>query len=174
MAGGGAHPCRLWPGGVGVGTAPSGTGYRPGPVTVGVMAPAAPTGTRRFPFRFEPAMAPFSTLFGVRPATAWVEVRPAELAARFGPWSMRTPWANITSATATGPYSWIKVVGPVRLSFSDRGATFATTRVAGVCLEFASPLPIALPGALVRSPNLTVTVADTQGLVDAIRAHIGV
>src|SRR6476619_4595265 len=44
-------------------------------------------GTRRFNFAFEPKMLPFSLLFGVTPATAWVEVDGRELRVRFGLWS---------------------------------------------------------------------------------------
>ena len=125
-------------------------------------------GTRRFTFRFAPSMAPFAKVFGVRPSTAWVDLGPAEVSARFGRWSMRTPLANVASAEVTGPYAWAKVVGPARLSISDRGATFATNPDAGVCLIFIAPVRVLLPGDLLLSPNLTVTVDDPAALVAAI------
>ncbi len=126
--------------------------------------------TRRFEFRFERDVARASAIFGVTARNAWVELRPGEVAARFGPWSMRTPLTNVVDAEVSGPYAWWKVAGPVRLSFTDRGATFATNKEAGVCLRFARPLAIAVPRGPLRSPGLTVTVADPDGLVEALAA----
>jgi hypothetical protein len=125
-------------------------------------------GTRRFNFAFETRMLPFSAAFGVTPLTAWVEVDGRELRVRFGPWSARTPLENITGATVTGPYSFRKVAGPAHLSFSDGGATFATSTKRGVCLEFREPIPALAPLGLLRHSGLTLTVDDPDGLVAAV------
>ena len=132
---------------------------------------ASPDDTEeRFAFRFDHRYQLASAVFGVTPATAWVRVTPAELQARFGPWSLRTPLANVAATTPTGPYGLWRTMGPARMSFADRGATFATNPDAGLCISFHQPQPILLPGGLVKSPALTVTVAE----VDRLRAVLGV
>jgi hypothetical protein len=127
-------------------------------------------GRERFDFAFEPRMAPFSFALGVTPWTASVDVRDGELRIRFGLWSLRTAIDNVERFEATGPYSWIKVVGPPRLSMADTGVTFATNSRRGVCLCFREPVPGAFPGRLARHAAATVTVADPDELVYALEA----
>jgi hypothetical protein len=131
-------------------------------------APPAAIGTRRFGFAFERRMLPFALAFGVTPLTAFAEVDGHELRVRFGPWSARTPLENITAATITGPYSLPKVAGPAHFSFSDGGATFATSTKRGVCLEFREPIPALVPLGLLRHSGLTLTVDDPEAFVAAV------
>lgn len=139
----------------------------PKPADAEPVAPEA-VGTRRFGFAFEPQVALFALPFGVTPLTAWAEVVDGELRVRFGPWSARTPVDNITGATITGPYSLPKVAGPAHFSFSDGGATFATSTRRGVCLQFREPIPALVPFGLLRHSGLTLTVDDPEGFVAAV------
>ncbi|WP_406045481.1 hypothetical protein OG799_14010 [Micromonospora sp. NBC_00898] len=136
----------------------------------GRPAPARPTTgatARRYEFRFDPVFRVPLALLGVRPRTAVVELDDDALMVRFGPWRLRTPRSNITGAERAGPYRWWRAIGP-RLSQADRGVTFGTTVVAGVCVRFATPVPGLLPGNWLRHPGLTVTVADPDGLLRAL------
>jgi hypothetical protein len=99
---------------------------------------------------------------------AFVEVTEQTLTARFGPWVVTTPRSNVADATITGPYRWWKVAGPPHLSFADKGLTFATNDLQGVCISFHEPVAGIEFTAKLRHPNLTVTVADPRGLVDAL------
>jgi hypothetical protein len=127
---------------------------------------------RRFEFRFGRLHRLAAAPFGIVPQRAWVEVdaRPEadHLLVRFGAWSLRTPLANVADAVVTGPYSLPKVIGPPRLSFVDRGITFATNDRAGVCVSFRTPVRGIDPVGLLRHPGATVTVADVQGLIDTL------
>jgi hypothetical protein len=123
----------------------------------------------RFDFRFAAAYRPMSRLFGVSPAHAWVEVGEEELDARFGPWRVRTPLANVVGVAITGPYAFAKTAGPARLAVTDRGLTFATNGDCGVLITFARSVPGLLPLGPLRHPELTVTVADVEGLAVALR-----
>jgi hypothetical protein len=91
---------------------------------------------------------------------------------RFGPWHLTTPAANIRSASIGGPYTAWRVLGP-RLSLADRGITFGTTTTAGVCVLFHNPVRGIEPTGLLRHPNMTVTVAQPERLVSALRAVTG-
>jgi hypothetical protein len=134
-----------------------------------VTSPSVPAG-RRFAFAIDPTMAYFSRLFGVTDDNAWVEVGDSEVVAKFGPWVLRTPRKNVAGATVTGPYAWAKVVGGPRLSFRDRGLTFATTTRGGVCIRFKEPVGGVFPVPLLRHPGLTVTPDDPEGLLEALRS----
>lgn len=133
-----------------------------------------PGGQLRFPFAFSLPLAPAAAVFGVVPPTTHVDVDDRELSVRFGPWSLRTPLANVRALTIAGPYSWWKVGGPARVSAKDRGVTFATTTARGVCIAFHRPVPAALPRQLLAHPAATVTVADPEGLIAAVVARTGV
>lgn len=124
----------------------------------------------RFTFRFHPAFRLPALLVGVRPARAFVDVTGDELLARFGPWCLRTPLANVAGAALTGDYAWPKVIGPAHLSLADRGLTFATNPDRGVCISFHDPVPGIDPRGRILHPGLTVTVADTDGLLRALGA----
>jgi hypothetical protein len=121
-----------------------------------------------FGFDFEPRLRPLALLAGVTPSTTRVEVSDRELRVRFGPWTLRTPLANVAGTELTGPYTWWKVAGGAHLSLADGGITFATTTAGGVCISFHEPVPGLVPGSAVRHPGATVTVDDSQGLVAAI------
>jgi len=122
----------------------------------------------RFPFRFDPAYQRLARLFGVTPERAWVKVGNGQLEARFGPWRLRTPTENVASVEVTGPYSFLKTVGPARLAITDRGLTFATNGDRGACLSFHSPVRGIDPFGLIRHPTLTVTVVDVDALIRAL------
>jgi hypothetical protein len=125
---------------------------------------------RRFPFRFAPTYRPFAALFGVLPATAFVQLDESGLVARFGPWAVRTDLGNIVDVRLLRGFERFKTLGPARVSWVDRGLTMATNADQGVCLRFASPVPGLEPTGRLRHPGLTVTVADCTGLVAALAA----
>jgi len=124
---------------------------------------------QRFDFAFDPAYRSFGRVFGVRPATAWVEVGAELLEARFGPWHVSTPLSNVVDARLTGPYAFWKTAGPARLAVTDRGLTFATRSAEGVLICFATPIQGIDPFGWIMHPELTVTVRDGQGLIELLR-----
>lgn len=121
-----------------------------------------------FSFAFDPAVRTMLAPLGVWPSTAYVRVDDDWFAVRFGPWRLRTPRANVVDASLTGPYRWYRAVG-VRLSLTDRGVTFGTNAKAGVCVQFADPVPGLLPTSLLRHPAATVTVAEPELLHRLLR-----
>ena len=126
---------------------------------------------RRFEFAFTPAYRRFALAFRVTPGTAWAEVGDEAFEARFGPWHVRTPLTNITDVDVTGPYAFWKTAGPARLAITDRGLTFATNGDRGVLILFETPVRGLDPLGILRHPELTVTVADVDGLADLLRAR---
>jgi len=127
--------------------------------------------TERFEFRYEGAVGIAAQAFTATPARAYIEVSDEDLTARFGPWLLTTPLSNIAEIAETGPYKVWKVIGPPRLSFADRGITFATNNDRGVCIRFFEPVPGIEPTGRLRHPGMTVTVADPSGLVAALAAR---
>ncbi|MGS0686016.1 hypothetical protein ACVBEQ_12855 [Nakamurella sp. GG22] len=123
---------------------------------------------REFVFAFDPRYRQVGRLFGVGSGSALVTLTDGDFTARFGPWRVATPLANITDATLTGPYAVLKTIGPAHLSLSDRGLTFASNARQGVCLQFATPITGIDPWGRIRHPSLTVTVCDGVGLIEAI------
>lgn len=121
-----------------------------------------------YPFLFTERYRRLSRFFGVTPERSGVEVGDGRLAARFGPWRVETALANVVAAKAAGPYAFWKTAGPARLGVTDRGLTFATNGDRGVCLTFREPVRGIEPFGLLRHPNLTLTVADVDGLVAAL------
>ncbi len=75
-----------------------------------------------FPFRFVSAYRLVGLAFGVTPRSVHVEVGDDLLVARFGPWLVRTPVANVAGTELTGPYRRVTTIGPAHLSLSDRGS----------------------------------------------------
>ncbi len=118
-----------------------------------------------FPFRFDAAMLPLGVPFGVLPATTGIDVGD-EVTVRFGPFRMRFPRADVVAVETTGPYQLHKVAGPPRLSFVDRGVTFATSRGPGLCICLARPHKGPYPR--MRHPALTVTVETPDALGEAL------
>jgi hypothetical protein len=125
--------------------------------------------SRRFDFAFAPAYRPLARAFGVRPETAWVEVGDETLDARFGPWRVSTTVANVADVEATGPYAFWKTAGGARLAITDRGLTFATNGERGVLISFRTPVRGLDPLGVLRHPELTVTVAEVDSLVELLR-----
>jgi len=127
-------------------------------------------------FAFDPLMLPAAAAVGVIGRTTSVEVDAEELRIRFGPWSLRTPIDNIAQAETTGPYAFVRVVGPPHLGLRDRGVTFATNRKVGLCIRFHEPVAAIEPFGLLRHPAATVTVADPIALgrdLDRVRELAG-
>jgi hypothetical protein len=85
--------------------------------------------------------------------------------ARYGPFRVDAPLTSVVDAHATGPYRWWTAVGP-RLSMVDDGLTFGTNATAGVCVHFDPRIPRVI--GFRDHSALTVTVADTAGLVAAL------
>lgn len=116
-----------------------------------------------FEFLFEKRYRIAAAPFGI-PGHCFIEISDSELNVRFGPWRVRTPLANISSHSQSGPFSFIKTAGPAHLSLKDRGVTFATNSRAGLCIEFETPVKGIDPTGLIRHPALTVTPADPAAL----------
>jgi hypothetical protein len=123
----------------------------------------------RFHFAFGPAYRLAARAFGISPATAWVEVGDDTLDARFGPWRVSTPLANVADVAVTGPYAFWKTAGPARLAITDRGLTFATNEDRGVLISFHKPVRGLDPLGLLRHPELTVTVREVDRLAELLR-----
>lgn len=122
-----------------------------------------------FPFAFEPRFKPLVwAMAGATPENSRVRIEDGRFVAEFGRLRCSTRIENIAGCEVSGPYRWFKAIGP-RASFADHGATFGSTTEGGVCVRFHEPVK-ALAGSLIKHPGLTVTVADRQGLVDAIEA----
>jgi hypothetical protein len=102
---------------------------------------------------------------------SYVEVSDDAVTVRYGPWTMETPRSNVAEVSESGPYRWWKVIGPPRLSFADRGITFATNSERGVCIRFFDPVAGIEPTGRVLHPGMTVTVADPDGLLAALAAR---
>lgn len=122
----------------------------------------------RFDFRFTRLYRLTALPLGIMPSTTYVDVgdgEQGELRVRFGPWSLRTPLANIASAQRSGPYTFPKTAGPPHLSFTDRGVTFATNGDAGVCVQLHEPVPGIDPTGRLKHPGVTMTVRDVAGLL---------
>ena len=121
---------------------------------------------REFPFAFDPPYLRLARLFGVNPDSARRDGgRRRAPRARYGPWHVATPCRNVAHAEVSGPYRFHTTAGPARLSLADRGLTFASNGRRGVCIIFREPVRGLEPTGHLRHPNLTVTVADCEGLV---------
>ena len=79
-----------------------------------------------------------------------------------------TEFSNITAVELTGPYRFHRTAGPARYSLADRGLTFATNGDRGVCITFREPIAGLEPTGRLLHPNLTLTVADCEGLAHAL------
>jgi hypothetical protein len=128
---------------------------------------------KRFEFAFSPAHRRAGLPFGITPSNAWVDVDGEGLHAHFGLWGLSTSLANISDVYVTGPYAFWKTAGPARLALTDRGLTFATNGDRGVLMSFRSPVQGQGPMRMLRHTELTVTVADTEGLADLLRNRTG-
>ena len=122
----------------------------------------------RFEFAFEPSYLRLSRVFLITPERAWVDVDDENFEARFGLYRVRTPRSNIAGAEVTGPYAFWKTAGPARYAITDRGLTFATNGDRGVLIRFKEPVRGLDPLGVLRHPELTVTVADVDGLAELL------
>jgi hypothetical protein len=122
----------------------------------------------RFDFRFAPAYRVAARPFGITPDNAWVQIDDEHLLANYGPWRLRTTLANVSKVAITGPYRFYRTAGPARLGITDGGLTFASNGERGVLLSFRKRVPAIEPLGVIRHPELTVTVADPQGLVSVL------
>jgi hypothetical protein len=123
---------------------------------------------RRFWFRFTSAFQLAALPFAITPGRCEVRVDQATFLARFGPWQVCTERDNIASAELVGPFGFLRVAGPPRLSLADGGLTFASNPDRGVCVRFRRPVAGIDPTGILRHPGLTVTVADCAGLRNAL------
>ena len=117
----------------------------------------------RFPIRIGPrSRLLLRLLFGVKPENAYVDLGD-ELDARFG-WSrIRTPVSNIARWRIEGPWLWITAIG-VRRGFLRHDLSFGGNQEGGVRLDFKEPVNY----FFLRPPILYVTVADLDGLAEAL------
>ncbi len=123
---------------------------------------------QRFEFRFDPAYRRAARPFGITPERAWVEIDGERLVARYGLWRLQTPLSNIKGVAVTGPYRFYRTAGPARLGVTDAGLTFASNGDSGVLISFRRRVPAIDPLGVLRHPELTVTVADVNGLVGTL------
>lgn len=130
----------------------------------GLRDPKAPVST--FDFDFDPSWAWLVRLTtGATPANSHVTVGDERLVVDYGWLGVETLLANVRDVRITRDYKRWKVLG-ARGSLADRGATYGTNARGGVCIRFHEPVH-ALP--LFANPGLTVTVADLDGLAEALR-----
>jgi hypothetical protein len=120
---------------------------------------------RFFPYRFDARFAPMWLPFGAVPGRDGVTVTTDRFRATFGLLCLDTPLDNVAGGHITGGYRWYTAVG-ARLSFVDDGLTFGTNPERGVCVHFRTPVRRVI-GFRPHSA-VTVTVADCDGLVEAI------
>jgi hypothetical protein len=124
----------------------------------------------RFDFEFADAYRAPALLFGITRATSGVVVDDDELRIRFGPWFVRTPLRNVDGSEITGPYGFVKTVGPAHLSLADRGLTFATNGDRGLCIRFVHPVAGIDPLGMIRHPAVTVTVEALEELAATLES----
>lgn len=122
-----------------------------------------------FPFAFSRPYQLAAAPFGIFPSTSEVVVHDRRLIVWFGPWHVESSLDNIVAVAVTGPYSFVRTAGSARMSMADQGLTLATNGDRGVCMLFEVPVPGIEPTGRVRHPNLTVTVADCEGLAAALK-----
>ena len=120
--------------------------------------------------RYLPLLVPFGLRSSINGVTLTDEGDEGSLLATFGFFKIKTPLANVTEAHITRNYRWWTAFG-VRGSMVDDGLSFGTNHNAGVCIHFAEKVP----SSLRRSGHsaLTVTVADLEGLTNALGAGHG-
>lgn len=122
-----------------------------------------------FEFRFTPGYRLAGLPFGITPRTTGVRLDDAGLRVRYGPWRLATTLDNITGATSTGGFWFLKTAGPPHLSFSDRGVSFTPNGDEAVCLTFARPVPGIDFTQRILHPGATLGVADVPGFLDRLR-----
>lgn len=126
-------------------------------------------GDRFFPYRFDARFAGMWLPFGALPGRDGVTLGEDRFRATFGLLNLETPLDNVAGGHVTEDYRWYTAIG-VRMSLVDDGLTFGTNRDRGVCVHFRQRVPRVI-GFRPHSA-LTVTVADCEGLVEAIGADL--
>jgi hypothetical protein len=121
--------------------------------------------TRFFPYRYDRRLAPMWLPFRAWPGPQGVELTDVRFVTRYGPLRVDVPLSQIQGAHITGPYRWWTAVG-ARLSLVDDGLTFGTNATRGVCIHFNPRIRRVI--GLRDHSALTVTVADTEGLLTAL------
>jgi hypothetical protein len=114
-----------------------------------------------FPYRYDPRYAAMWLPFRWPGDQGVTLTEDGRFVARYGPLRAEAPLSAVRGAHVTGPY---------RLSFVDDGLTFGTNADAGVCIHFEPRIHRVI--GLRDHSALTVTVADTDGLVAALQSHI--
>ncbi len=126
---------------------------------------------RFFPYDFDYVFYAIWRPFGVDPDVDGVTLTDDDrFIATYGRFRVETPISNIDCVKSTGPYQWWKSVG-FRASAVDSGITFGTTSRGGVCVLFKERVPQIVAGRNGHE-GLTVTIADTEGLVTALKGPI--
>ncbi len=121
-----------------------------------------------FAFRFDSFARPLLRALGVHAGNSVVRLTDdGRFVAEFGRWTVDTPMSNIDCVKVTGPYRRYKAIG-LRGSMVDQGVTFGSSAAGGVCVTFVEPIPKLIPG-MKHHPGLTVTVADPEALVAAVK-----
>jgi hypothetical protein len=124
-----------------------------------------------FPYAIDRKLVPLWLPFGVRPWKDGVTLTDdGRFVATYGFVRLETRLTNIDGAHVTSGYRWWTAVG-ARVSFADDGLTFGTNNAAGVCVHFRDKV-----ASLLRPSGhsaLTVTVADTEGLIEALDRRTG-
>ncbi len=119
-----------------------------------------------FPYSLETKFAALLLPFGVRPSKDGVTITDHSMfQATFGFLRLETALGNVTGAHITRDYRWWTAIG-ARMSFVDDGLTFGTNTKAGVCIHFAEKVSSRVSRK--GHSALTVTVADLDGLVEAL------
>jgi hypothetical protein len=122
---------------------------------------------RHFPYHYDPRLAPIWLPFRWPGRQGVTLTDSGRFVARYGLLRVDMPRSAVREAHITGPYRWWTAVGP-RLSMVDDGLTFGTNADAGVCIHFDPRIHRVI--GLRDHSALTVTVADTIGLANALNS----
>ena len=91
--------------------------------------------TTRYPIRIGDRSRLFLRIaFGVRPDTAWAEIRDDAVQVQFGRFGLSTPLANVARWRIEGPWRWITAIG-LRVNWLNREFSFCGSPRGGVRLD---------------------------------------
>ena len=115
--------------------------------------------------RIRPRYERPARLFGVKPENAGVEVGDERFEAHFGHWRVRTPLTNIAAVEVTWAVRILEYGRPgASRRYRPRTRRSRPTATAACWCPFGSPCLGVEPTGLLKHPELTVTVADVEGL----------
>ena len=124
----------------------------------------------RFPIRIGARSRLYLRLWGVTPATSWVDLSDGAGAptvhARFGIGDVTVALSNIERWRIEGPWLWITAIG-IRMSIRHRDLSFAGSPHGGVRMDFREPVPY----GPFRIPALYVAVDDLDAFASALTAQ---